>query len=216
MCPKGGRVAAKLDREIGLTFLCGGLGGDDAAAEADLVIFAPIEDDGLAGGEGFLGIGKGEEICFGIEGGGGEGGAVTDADEEIVWGVPCPDENICEVDCGAPEGGVVEIPGDVNDVLRHVFLDDIEGEAGGEVEAVALAEGVEDGAVVGPEDCVGFKFADFAGLGVDKFGEEFADAGFADEADAHGFGFLGDGEVKFCSKFFDCGFGEVADGEESF
>ena len=84
------------------------------------------------------------------------------------------------------------------------------------MEAVALADGVENGAVVSADFYIGFLVDNVARFGSNILGEEFTDADFADEANAHGFGFLGDMQAVFFGEGLDFGFGEIAEREESF
>jgi len=111
---------------------------------------------------------------------------------------------------------VVEVFRDVDDVRSEVFSDNVIREAAAEVEAVALADGIENRAVVIAEDFAGFLLADFAGFTVEVLLEEVFHTDLANEADAHGFFLGGNIELAFGGELLDFGFRHGADWKEGF
>ncbi len=116
---------------------------------------------------------------------------------------------------------MVEVARDVDEVAWQVLGHDVIGQAGvcfagepGQVEAVPLADGVENRAVVGAEDPVAFDFADLAGLGGEVVLQEVAQVDVPDETEAHGFLFVGVGQAGGRGELLNGRFAELAEWEK--
>lgn len=187
-----------------------------------------VEDGGLAGSDGALGLVEADfdgPIGVGEECGGGRVVAVADLDGDVEGRVERFDANPIHVGDAGGGGAEVGVVADDELILQRVERDDVHGAAGGDAEAAALADGeameavvlAEDGAI-GSDDfadrviatiCGGVRFVLLAAIGFDEGGVVAA----RDEANFLAFGLFGDGDAQTAGDGANFVFGKLAEGE---